>query len=82
MFGIGVQVLLDGECCQGAFMERAISTVHLLAAGPDYRGGEGLNPGGAGSDYERFYDFTSDPLSDKSFSHFFIIYLTHSGQFL
>ena len=23
--------------CQGAFMERAISTVHLLAAGPDYR---------------------------------------------
>ena len=35
--------------CQGAFMERAISTVHLLAAGPDYRGGEGLNPGGAAS---------------------------------
>ncbi|WP_101675155.1 SAM-dependent methyltransferase [Alloalcanivorax mobilis] len=23
--------------CQGAFMERAISTVHLMAAGPDYR---------------------------------------------
>lgn len=28
--------------CQGAFMERAISTVHLLAAGPDYRPAERL----------------------------------------
>ncbi len=35
--------------CQGAFMERAISTVHLLAAGPDYRDEKGLNPGGAAS---------------------------------
>jgi len=26
--------------CQGAFMERAISTVHLLAAGPEYREAE------------------------------------------
>jgi len=23
--------------CEGAFLERAISTVHLVAAGPDYR---------------------------------------------